>query len=135
MQPGHYHMVIWIDHREARIFHVSRRDGAERHVLHPDRPTKHIHHKANSIGSGHAPVDHAYLEAVSAGVGEAVALLIVGPGTAKTELSSYIQEHHPRLAKAIVGVEALDHPSDAEIIAMAKKYFKSSDRMQSQTSA
>ena len=45
--------AIWIDHREARVFHFSPTD-VETLVLHPDNPTRHIHHKANSIGSGHA---------------------------------------------------------------------------------
>ena len=56
----HFHAVVWIDHREARVFHFSPTD-VERLVLHPDHPTKHIHHKANSMGSGHASEDHAFL--------------------------------------------------------------------------
>ena len=53
MSKPHYHAVIWIDHREARVFHFNSID-VERLVPHPGNPTKHIHHKANSIGSGHA---------------------------------------------------------------------------------
>ena len=64
MSKPHYHAVIWIDHREARVFHFNSTD-VERLVLHPDNPTKHIHHKANSIGSGHASPDHDYLQAVA----------------------------------------------------------------------
>jgi|GEM_PF-2688223 len=59
MNSSHYHAVIWVDHREARIFHLSPTD-VDRLVLHPDHPTKHIHHKANSIGSGHAQEDQNY---------------------------------------------------------------------------
>jgi hypothetical protein len=32
--------------------------------LHPDHPTKHIHHKANCIRSGHVSADQEYLQAV-----------------------------------------------------------------------
>src|ERR1700730_16058850 len=53
MNNHHHHAVIWIDHREARVFHFNPTD-VERLVLHPDHPTRHIHHKANSIGHGHA---------------------------------------------------------------------------------
>jgi hypothetical protein len=53
MTEHHYHAAIWIDHREARVFHFTPTD-AETLVLHPDNPTRHIHHKANTIGSGHA---------------------------------------------------------------------------------
>ena len=50
--PGHYHAIVWIDHREARVFHFNVSE-VDRLVLHPQNPTRHIHHKANSIGSGH----------------------------------------------------------------------------------
>ena len=60
----HFHAVVWIDHHEARVFHFSPTD-IERLVLHPDHPTRHIHHKANSIGSGHAAEDHEFLQAVA----------------------------------------------------------------------
>ena len=62
MNGHHYHAVIWVDHREARIFHLSPTD-VDRLVLYPDHPTKHIHNKANSIGSGHAQEDQNYFQA------------------------------------------------------------------------
>ena len=51
---AHIHAVVWIDHHEARIFHfnASEADGL---VIHPDRPVRHLHHKAHSTGSGNAP--------------------------------------------------------------------------------
>jgi stalled ribosome rescue protein Dom34 len=124
----HFHAVVWIDHREARVFHFGPAD-VERLVLHPDRPTKHIHHKANSIGSGNAPEDHAYFHAVAQSIGDAGAVLVTGPANAKTELVKHIQQHDPKLAKIIVGVETVDHPSDGELVAHARKYFKVEDRM------
>jgi stalled ribosome rescue protein Dom34 len=127
----HYHAVVWIDHREARVFHVSPTD-VERHVLHPDNPTRHIHHKANSIGSGHAPVDEEFLHAVAQSVAGAHAILITGPASAKTELIKHIHRHDPKLMNAIVGTETVDHPTDAQLIAHARSYFKASDRMQPQ---
>ena len=128
MDNHHYHAVIWIDHREARIFHFTPTD-VERLVLHPDRPTKHIHHKANSIGSGHAAEDQNYLHAVVDSIADAGAVLITGPANAKTELVKHIHQHDPMRMKIIAGVETVDHPSDAALVAYAKKYFKASDRM------
>jgi hypothetical protein len=51
-----------------------------------DHPTKHIHHKANSIGTGHAAEDHAFLQAVAQSIADAGAVLVTGPANAKTEL-------------------------------------------------
>ena len=128
MTTHHNHAVIWIDHREARVFHFSPTD-VEKLVLHPDHPTRHIHHKANSIGSGHAAEDHNYLHAVVEAIADAGAVLITGPANAKTELVKHIHEHDPLRMKAIAGVETVDHPSDGQLVAYARKYFKVEDRM------
>src|SRR5579871_5691190 len=122
MSKHHYHAVIWVDHREARVFHFTPTD-VERLVLHPDHPTRHIHHKANSIGSGHAAEDHAYLQAVAESIADAGAVLIAGPANEKTELARHIREHNPKLAGAIAGVETVDHPSDGQLVAHARKHF------------
>jgi stalled ribosome rescue protein Dom34 len=124
----HYHAAIWIDHREARVFHFSPTD-VETLVLHPDNPSRHIHHKANSIGSGHASTSPDYLRAVAESVSDAGSVLITGPANAKTELVEYISQHDPELAKVIAGVETVDHPTDGQLIAYARKYLTAADRM------
>jgi stalled ribosome rescue protein Dom34 len=129
MSEHHYHAVISIDHREARVFHFGATD-VERLVLRPDHPTKHIPHKANSIGSGHVAADHDYLHAVAVSIADAGAVLITGPASTKTELVEHIRVHDPQLTKRIVGVETVDHPSDAQLVAHARKYLVAADRMQ-----
>jgi stalled ribosome rescue protein Dom34 len=133
MNKHHYHAVVWIDHHEARIFHFSPSE-VERLVLHPDHPTRHIHHKANSIGSGHAAEDHAFLQAVTDAIADAGEVLVAGPANAKTELVKHIHRHNPHLMAALAGVETVDHPSDAQLLAYARKYFKATDRMLPQAS-
>ena len=98
-------------------------------VLHPDNPTRHIHHKANSIGSGHASTSPDYLRAVAESVSDAGSVLITGPANAKTELAEFIRLHDPKLAKLIAGVETVDHPSNAQLVAYARKYLEAADRM------
>jgi len=128
----HFHAVIWIDHHEARVFHFGPAE-VDQLVLHPEHPTRHIHHKANSIGSGHAADDHAGLHAVAQSVAEAGAVLITGPANAKTELVKHIHRHEPNLMNAIAAVETVDHPSDAALVAYARRYFQAADRMRPQT--
>ena len=128
----HFHAVIWIDHHEARVFHFGPAE-VDQLVLHPEHPTRHIHHKANSIGSGHAAEDHAFLHAVAQSVAEAGAVLITGPANAKTELVKHIHRHEPKLMDVIAGVETVDHPSDGALVAYARRYFQAADRMRPQT--
>jgi hypothetical protein len=129
MNKHHHHAVVWIDHHEARVFHFGLTD-VEQLVVHPDHPTRHIHHKANSIGSGHAAEDHAYLQAVADAIADAGAVLIAGPANAKTELVKHIHRHSPKPMSAIVGVETVDHPSEAQLVTYARNYFKATDWMQ-----
>ncbi|HEY4881969.1 MAG TPA: hypothetical protein VIH80_07295 [Steroidobacteraceae bacterium] len=124
----HFHAVVWIDHHEARVFHFNA-DDAERAVVHPHEPTRHIHHKAHSIGSGHSPEDQHFFHAVVEAIGTAGAVLIGGPANAKHELFKHIQRHEPQLVARISGVETLDHPTDRELLAHARQYFRAADRM------
>jgi stalled ribosome rescue protein Dom34 len=127
----HYHAVVWLDHHEARVFHFSPTE-VERMVLHPDHPTRHIHHKANSIGSGHAAEDHNFFQAITRSIADAGAVLVTGPGNAKNALVKHIDQHYPKLMQIIAGVETIDHPSDGQLVALARHYFKAADRMSPQ---
>lgn len=122
----HFHAIVWIDHREAKIFHFSK-DEADKLVLKPDHPTRHIHHHANAIGSGHAKTSEAYLHEVAKAVADAGAILITGPSDAKSELMEHMKKHDPQVAKRVAAVEAVDHPTDGQLVAHARKYFKSAD--------
>ncbi len=121
--PSHFHAVVWIDHSQARIFHLGL-SGSDEVTLHPQLATRHLHHKANAVGSGHAAPNKAFYAEVSKALADAGEILIIGPAGAKTELASHIREHAPAIANRIAAVEAADHPSDAEIVAYAKRHFK-----------
>ncbi len=125
---SHYHAVVWIDHHEARIFCFNPTE-IDRLVIHPHDPTRHIHHKAGSIGSGHASEDQAFFHAVVPAITGAGAVMITGPANAKTELVKHINRHDPRLIDRLAGIETVDHPSDDALIAHARHYFRAADRM------
>jgi stalled ribosome rescue protein Dom34 len=128
---GHYHAVIWIDHRQARILHFSMTD-VDKLVVGPENPVRHLHHKANTIGSGHAPENQKFLEEVVRSVADAGAILVVGPAGEKNELVKHIKHSHPEMIIKIEGVESADHPSDQELVAYARRYLKSADVMRPQ---
>jgi hypothetical protein len=48
----------------------------------------------------------------------------VGPSTAKLDFSRYLHKHDPALEARIVGIETVDHPSDGQLVAYARKYFE-----------
>ena len=128
----HYHAIVWIDHREAKIFHFSAVDVTPL-VVQSHATAQHLHHKANTTGSGHRGVDSEFFGRVAAALSGAGALLLTGPSTAKLEFKNYLGNQAPGLAQRISAVETLDHPSDAALVALARKFFKADDRMHSQT--
>jgi stalled ribosome rescue protein Dom34 len=124
----HFHAIVWIDHRETKVFHFNATDVDK--VVIPSHATQHhIHHKANATGSGHVGVDKEFLKRVTAALTHTGAILLTGPANAKIELKNYLTEHSPDLAKRISGVESLDHPTDGVLIGLARKFFKADDRM------
>lgn len=120
---GHFHAVVWIDHHEARVFHFNSSE-ADEVVVRPKDPVRNIHRKTHTIGSGHAGEDQDFLQHVADVLSDAGAILVTGPANEKAELVNHIGKHAPALKAKIKGVEALDHPTDAEIVALARRFFK-----------
>ena len=125
---SHYHAVVWLDHSEAHVFHFSP-DEVEKFNAHSSRPRSHQHHKRGAVGSGHAQEDHAYYHHIGELLKGAHEILVVGPAKAKLELIKHIHKHHNELVDKVVGVETLDHPTDGQLVAYARKYFHAKDRM------
>jgi stalled ribosome rescue protein Dom34 len=123
----HNHAVVWIDHREARVLHFNAEE-VDKIVVHPHDRHIHIHHKANSLGSGHTAQDQAFFQETLTAIGATKSVLVTGPGSAKTQLLKYAAKHDPAKLESILGVETADHPTDGAIVAHARHYFKAADR-------
>jgi hypothetical protein len=54
---------------------------------------------------------------------------VIGPAQAKDEFAGFVRGKHPDIGRLIVAVESADHPTDAELLAYARKHFKVIDRM------
>jgi hypothetical protein len=129
---SHFHVVVWIDNREAKIVAFSA-TADDRSRIQASSPTQHLHTKTHSAGSGHSPVDHDFFERVSAALNAAGAVLVVGPGNAKTELMKHVAQHHPLIYPKVSAVQTVDHPSKGELLALGRAFFKSDDRMHGQS--
>src|SRR5690242_14862079 len=79
--PTHFHAVVWLDRSEAKVFHIGL-TGADEVTLHPHLQTKHLHHKANSIGTGHAAPDKHFFQEIAGALNDAGEILIIGPAGA-----------------------------------------------------
>jgi stalled ribosome rescue protein Dom34 len=118
------HAAVFIDHAEAKIFHVDdpafdpKVIAARHHVKrHPSATAEHHHDEE--------PFFHDVAKALEG----AEEILIVGPSTAKLELVKHIHRHDHLLVDKIVGVETVDHPTDGQLVAFVRKYFHAKDRL------
>jgi stalled ribosome rescue protein Dom34 len=130
---SHYHAVVWIDHTEAHVMHISP-DDVESSILRPVKDHQKLHHKrgndkGGAVGSGRAPEDQHYYHEVVEALKGAQEILIVGPSTAKLNLIRHIQSHDKQMNDKVIGVESADHPTDAQVVVYARKYFTAADRM------
>lgn len=123
-----HHAVVWIDHQKATVLRFGPA-GVDSQVVHSTHRHEHLHHKANSIDSGRSPQDHAYLQRVGESLAGTATILVTGPANAKSELVSFLEAHQPATAGHIVAVQPLDHPSDGQLEAYARKFFHADERM------
>jgi hypothetical protein len=118
------HVVVWLDHHEAHLIGFNR-EASEASVVHSGLDTRHVHAK-----DGHdAPATARYFDTVLASLKHAAEVLVVGPGLEKLRLIKHVLHHHPQEADRFIGIETVDHPSDAQLLAFARKYFRRADQM------
>jgi len=125
---SHYHAVVWLDHSEAHVMHISP-DDVEKSVVHPAKPHTHLHARSGTVGSGRQIEDKAYYHAIADALKGAQEILVVGPAQAKLQLIKHIHAHHHAMADLVVGVETVDHPTDGQSVAYARKYSLARDPM------
>lgn len=125
---SHVHAIVWLDHLHARVVEFS--DGAGETVpIQSESTQRQLHRKSGRPGSGHAPDDLAFFHDLATAIADVREILITGPGTAKVAFKRYVDERHHELARRVVGVETLDHPTDGELLAYARKYFRRVDQL------
>jgi stalled ribosome rescue protein Dom34 len=125
---SHYHAVVWLDHSEAHVMHIAP-DDVEASIVRPKHPHSHVHAKSGVVGSGKAAEDKQYFHAVAEALKGAEEILVVGPAQAKLQLIKHLHSHDPQVGNKVVGVESIDHPTDAQLVAYARKYFITKDPM------
>ncbi len=124
----HFHAVVWLDHRDALVLGFGTAGETTKKTVKNDGPD-HIHHKAGSVGSGHAPEPVAYLTDVADALAGFREILILGPAETKTEFHSFLEQNRPEVAKCVIGVEAMEQASEGEILDHARHFFAQADRM------
>jgi hypothetical protein len=122
------HAVVWIDHVRAAIVDFTAADVHTTH-LHPHDETPQLHRKSGKPGAGHLDDDVELFDRVVDALDGAEEILIVGPGLAKRAFRRHLAVHHPGVDGRVVGIETVNHPTDPQLLAYARKYFHRVDQL------
>ena len=122
------HAIVWLDHREARIIDFTVDDANTTAVTNAD-DARRVNRKQNHQGAARQPDFTEFYNEVAEAFATSTEVLVVGPAEAKNEFVRHLEQKFPKRAAKVVGVETLDHPSDGQLLAFARKYFKRYDQV------
>ncbi|MDO8387675.1 MAG: hypothetical protein Q7T13_14935 [Polaromonas sp.] len=114
-----FHAVVWIDQSEAHVVMFDREH------MEAQRIKSRTHHKHQ----GKTEDSAAFFADVARALAGSHEVLLTGPGLVRNQLRDWCTSHLPAVADAIVDSVASDHPSDAQLVALARQYFRKFDTM------
>ncbi len=116
-----FHAVVWIDHHSAQILQFD----AE-HVQ-ASKVKAHTHHTAQHGSS--VRTEHEFFGQVCDALAGIPEVLAVGPRTGLAAFEHYVKKHRAAVAEHIVAYDVQDHPTENQLVALARQYFLKYDRM------
>jgi len=119
-------VAVWIDHREAVIVVIA---GEAETTSRLESAIEKRVRFAEGEGGAEDQRDRRfanhlrkYYDAVTSSIGDAEAILILGPGEAKIELANRLRSQGH--GEHIVGVETVDKMTDHQVAARARQWFR-----------
>ncbi len=116
-----FHAVVWIDHNHAQVLQFDA-DHVETRKL-----KAHSHH--TKLRGNAVRTEHEFFGDLCDAIADIPEVLVTGSHSTLADLRHYVDKHRPQVAPRLVGWEAVDHPSDNQLVALARKFFVAYDRM------
>lgn len=131
------HGLLVIDHREARIFRFAMHGAVPQQILphEPDDFFRHAHNSKEFSRGKEKPDPNSFFEPVAQALQGAFQILVFGTGTGmSSEMDQFIgwlKNHHPELAKRIIGSLAVDerHLTEDQLLAKAREFYASAQNV------
>jgi hypothetical protein len=125
---ANYHSIVWLDHHKAVVWNFTD-DAQTKSVVKAHDQHEHTHIRKSPHGGHRTPDDLGFFDDVATTLAGVPEILVIGPAQAKDEFVAFLKKKHPQIGSMVVGVESADHPTDAELLAYARRHFKVLDRM------
>ncbi|MEN9436651.1 MAG: hypothetical protein RIR09_1306 [Pseudomonadota bacterium] len=114
-----FHAVVWIDHSEAHVLMFDRE-----HM-----EAQKIKSRSHTMNHGKSEDYSAFFAEIATALAGTHEVLVTGPGLTRGQFRDWCTQHHAVIAGNIVDSVSSDHPSDGQLVAMARQYFKKFDNM------
>ena len=130
--PGS-HLLVVIDHREARIFRVDLKGSVPQRItpFDPHGFGRHLHYVQDDSNGQRKPERKSFYAAVAKTLQGAGQILVFGTGTggssAMEHLLAELKFYHTDVAQHIVGSVAVDehHLTENQLLARAREFYSS----------
>ena len=115
------HAVLWLDHHHADLIQFDNEQVTS---------TKVKDH-AHDTGQHHSGVrtQHEFFSAECDALAGITYVLVAAPGKAQSDFRGYVEKHRTAILPQLAGWETVDHPSEGELVALARVFFAGHHRM------
>lgn len=116
-----FHAVVRTDHQTAEVIQFDADQVLSHKVKSHAHNTPQHHSGVRS--------EHEFFGSVCDALDGIAEVLVTGSRTAIDDFRHYVDKHRPLVAKHIVGYEVVDHPSEKQLVALARKFFLNFNQM------
>jgi len=116
-----FHAVAFVDHQSAEVLQFGTEHVVE-HKLHERLAFTRQH------GSG-VRTEHEFFGQVCDALEGIAEVLVVGGHVGLADFHHFVDKHRPQTAPHIVAYEVVDHPTESQLVALARKKFVKLDQM------
>ncbi len=117
--PTTFHAIVWMDQQAAQVVMFDKEHSESIKV----RSHSHAAHQGKSRD------ERGFYADIAGRLAGTHEVLLTGPGDAHDKFRAWCAAHQPAVAKVIVGSMPSDHPSEGQLVVLARKYFSGFDRM------
>lgn len=116
-----FHAVALIDHHHAKILQFD--------ADHVEVKKVQAHQHYTRQHGSEVRDTHEFFGEVCDDLADIAQIVVAGSHTALSDFRHYVTKHRANLLTKTIGWEPVDHPTDAQLVAMSRKYFVEHDLM------
>ena len=108
-----FHTVVWLDHHHAQLIHFDAEQSETRKL--------HAHSHSTSQHGSEVRTQHEFFGEVCDALDSMESVLVTGGHTVQADFRHYVDKHRLALVPRITGWETVDHPSEAQLLALGRQ--------------